>query len=90
MSIHPRDVPYALRFVKKAAKEFGKLERLEQEQIWAALLILCAEAMGDIKQMKGEFKGHYRLAIADLRVIFVRDEQVLEVRKVGRRKDIYK
>ncbi len=90
MSIHPRDVPYALRFVKRAAKEFAKLERLEQEQIWNTLLILCAQGLGDIKQMKGEFKGYYRLATGDLRIIFKRDGHFLEIQKLGRRKDIYK
>jgi mRNA-degrading endonuclease RelE of RelBE toxin-antitoxin system len=90
MSIHPRDVPYALRFTKQAAKEFSKLEPAEQEQIWDALLVLCAQALGDIRQMKGEFKGNYRLAAGDLRIVFKRDGQFLEVQKVGRRKDMYK
>ena len=49
MSINPRDVPYYLQFVKRAEKEFGKLERFEQEQVWEALLSLCTEARGDIK-----------------------------------------
>jgi mRNA-degrading endonuclease RelE of RelBE toxin-antitoxin system len=40
--------------------------------------------------MKGEFKGNYRLATGDLRIVFKRVEQFLEVQKVGRRKDIYK
>ncbi len=90
MSINPRDVPYYLQFVKRAEKEFSKLERFEQEQVWDALLSLCAEARGDIKQMQGEFKGHYRLSFGNLRVIFVRDGHLLEVRKVGHRKNIYK
>jgi mRNA-degrading endonuclease RelE of RelBE toxin-antitoxin system len=90
MSIHPRDVPYVLRFTKRAAKEFSKLEPAEQAQIWEALLVLCAQALGDIRQMKGEFKGNYRLATGELRTIFRRVDQFLEVQKVGYRKDIYK
>jgi mRNA interferase RelE/StbE len=62
-------------------------------------LVLAVEEQGlipftdlDIKQMKGEWKGFYRLRVGKIRLIFSvsNDSDDIEVYVIGARGDVYK
>jgi len=85
---------YTLNFLNSAKKEFKKLEQLAQKNIKDKLELLATNPdvlKNNIKALKGEYKGKFRLRIKEYRVIFqVKDEElIIIVVRIGHRKDIY-
>lgn len=91
----------AIKFRKKASKflEKANLEDAERIQEKLNLLITMVEDHRilpfielDIKKMKGEWEGFYRLRIGNIRVIFSvnLDCAEVEVYAIGTRGDVYK
>jgi len=85
---------YALEFLPSAQKEFKRLDRVAQVKIKEKLLLLTEnpnDLKNNIKALKGEYSGLFRLRVANYRIIFrVQDSKVLiTIVRVGHRKDIY-
>ena len=85
---------YALEFLPSAQKEFKRLDRVAQVKIKEKLLLLTEnpnDLKNNIKALKGEYSGLFRLSVANYRIIFrVQDDKVLiTIVRVGHRKDIY-
>jgi len=85
---------YTLNFLNSAKNEFKKLEQLAQKNIKDKLELLATNPdvlKNNIKALKGEYKGKFRLRIKEYRVIFqVKDEElIIIVVRIGHRKDIY-
>ena len=85
---------YELHFLSSAKKEFKKLDRVAQKIIKEKLLILTTNPdtlKNNIKALKGEYKGKFRLRINQYRVIFqVKDEElIIIVVRIGHRKEVY-
>lgn len=91
----------AIKFHKRAIKFLEKLNSEEIERIREQLnqLFLSVEEQGiipftelDIKKMKGDWEGFYRLRIGKIRIIFTVDIDLndLEIYAIGVRGDIYK
>lgn len=88
--ISPLKAPYVLRFSKRATKDFGRLETVVQQQVWAGLGQVCAEGFGDIKALKGEYKGLLRVRVGNYRVVIQVLEFVVFIVEINDRKDSYK
>ncbi|MEA3370513.1 MAG: type II toxin-antitoxin system RelE/ParE family toxin [Campylobacterota bacterium] len=85
---------YSLHFLSSAKKEFKKLDTVAQKSIKEKLLLLVENPetlKNNIKALKGEYKGKFRLRINQYRVVFqVKDEElIIIVVRVGHRKEIY-
>jgi mRNA interferase RelE/StbE len=85
---------YKLNFLTSAKREFKKLDTTAQKIIKEKLLLLATNPnilKNNIKALKGEYKGKFRLRIHQYRVIFqVKDEElIIIVVRIGHRKDIY-
>lgn len=85
---------YALEFLPSAKKELKKLDRVAQIKIKQKLLFLVdnpSELKNNIKALKGEYTGLFRLRVMDYRVIFRVEEQrlIITIVRVGHRKDVY-
>lgn len=85
---------YELHFLSSAKKEFTKLDLVAQKIIKEKLLILVEDPntlKNNIKALKGEYKGKFRLRIGEYRVVFqVKDKElVIIVVRVGHRKEVY-
>lgn len=85
---------YELHFLSSAKKEFMKLDTQAQKIIKEKLLILTTNPdtlKNNIKALKGEYKGKFRLRINRYRVIFqVKDEElIIIVVRIGHRKEVY-
>lgn len=91
----------AIRFRKPAIKFIEKADPDTLSRIQERLkqLVTAVEAQSiipftelDIKQMKGEWEGFYRLRIGKVRLIFTVDltSGDIEVYAIGSRGDIYK
>jgi mRNA interferase RelE/StbE len=90
-----------VRFRKQALKSLQKSdgeisaeirEKLDQiDDFFSAKSILPFSDF-DLKKMKGEWVGFYRLRIGSMRIIFKVDEksQTVDVYKMGSRGDVYK
>lgn len=84
----------ANKFVEKADPETIRRIREQLNQLLSALeersLIPFTEL--DIKQMKGDWEGFYRLRIGKVRLIFTVDiaSNDIEVYAIGNRGDVYK
>jgi mRNA interferase RelE/StbE len=91
----------AVKFRKQAIKFLEKYSPQEIENIRTSIksITLAIEEQGiipftqlDIKKMKGEWKGFYRLRVGKNRVIFTVDfnSKDITVYAIGARGDIYK
>ena len=85
---------YALSFLNSAKKEFKKLDTVAQKIIKEKLLILTTNPdilKANIKALKGDYKGKFRLRFNQYRVVFqVKDEElIIIVVRVGHRKEVY-
>jgi len=85
---------YSLQFLTSARKEFKKLDKVVQKLIREKLLILVDDPdqlKNNIKALKGDYKGKFRLRVHQYRIIFqVKDnELVIIIVRVGHRKEIY-
>lgn len=83
---------YKVELRRPAAKFLAKQDRPTQKQILQALEGLeKIPPEGDIKPMKGH-PGLYRLRVGTYRAVYVIDhsEQIVYVRVIGNRGDIYK
>jgi mRNA interferase RelE/StbE len=85
---------YELYFLTSAEKEFKKLEIVVQKKLKDKLKILCTNPdilKTNIKVLKGEYQGKFRLRVGKYRIIFkIEDEQlIIVIVSIGHRKDIY-
>ena len=85
---------YELHFLGNAQKELKKLDSVAQKTIKEKLLLLIENPdilKNNIKALKGEYKGKFRLRIKQYRVVFqVRDnELIIIVIRIGHRKEVY-
>ena len=91
----------AVRFRKQAIKFLEKSNPQEIENIRSSIKLInvAIEEQGiipftelDIKKMKGDWKGYYRLRIGKNRVIFTVDFDLRDIiiYAIGARGDIYK
>jgi len=85
---------YELHFLSSAKKEFTKLDAIAQKTIKEKLFILTTNPdilKNNIKALKGEYKGKFRLRINQYRVIFqVKDEElIIIIIRIGHRREVY-
>ncbi len=85
---------YSIEFLSEAKKELSKLDFVVQRQLKEKIILLSqnpAVLKNNIKPIKGEFLGKFRLRVRDYRVIFqIIDEKVLIlIVRIGHRKEIY-
>lgn len=83
---------YIIKFKKKAHKYLLKLPTLVIKKIVASIdgLAINPRPEGSIK-LKGSDENLWRIRVGDYRVIYVIEDtiKIVEVRKLGHRKDIY-
>ncbi len=85
---------YSLHFLSSAKKEFAKLDRVIQKLIKEKLLLLVENPellKNNIKPLKGEYKGKFRLRVNQYRIVFkIQDEELIVIIvRIGHRKEIY-
>jgi len=91
----------AVKFRKQAVKFLQKANSEDVAKIQSQLnqLLIAIEQQGiipftelDIKKMRGEWEGFYRLRVGKIRVIFIVDfdSSQLEGYTIGARGDVYK
>jgi len=85
---------YTLVFLGIAQKEFKKLDFVVQKKIKTKLETLCTNPktlQNNIKALKGQYQGKFRLLINQYRVIFqIKDKElIITIIRIGHRKEIY-
>ena len=85
---------YSLLFLTSAKKEFKKLDKSAQKIIKEKLKLLAEDPeclKNNIKPLKGEYKGKFRLRVHQYRIIFqLKDKElVITIIRIGHRKEIY-
>ena len=85
---------YTLNFLTSAQKEFKKLDSVVQKRIKKKLLLLVENPeilKNNIKPLKGEHQGKFRLRINQYRVVFQikEDKLIITIIRIGHRKEIY-
>jgi mRNA interferase RelE/StbE len=91
----------AVKFRKQAVKFLQKANSEDVAKIQSQLnqLLIAIEQQGiipftelDIKKMRGDWEGFYRLRVGKMRVIFIVDfdSAELEIYTIGARGDVYK
>jgi len=77
-----------IKFSQSAQRELEKLPATVQKQIEAKLARYAATGAGDVKALVGE--GGARLRVGDYRVAFTESENLIAVRAIAHRRDIYR
>jgi len=85
---------YELVFLTSAKKEFKKLDTSVQKIIKKKLIQLVEDPerlKNNIKPLKGEHKGKFRLRVHQYRIIFQikEGELIITIIRIGHRKEIY-
>ena len=80
-----------IKMHKQAKKYFDKLDTNTKERIKEGIKgLLKIPPAGNIKELKGEFKGLSRLQIGDFRIIFLTDGELIKITNILPRGDVYK
>ena len=85
---------YSLVFLTSAKKEFKKLDNVAQKRIKEKLIVLVENPevlKNNIKPLKGEHQGLFRLRVNQYRVVFqINDgELIITIIRVRHRKEVY-
>ncbi|MDP2386900.1 MAG: type II toxin-antitoxin system RelE/ParE family toxin [Bacteroidota bacterium] len=83
---------YTITIKKSAAKELEALPKKQVITITAAILQLAMSPRPQgCKKLKGSYLPLWRIRIGDYRVVYSIDDviSVIDVQKVGHRKDVY-
>jgi len=85
---------YTLHFLTSAKKEFKKLDNVVQKHIKEKLIILVENPevlKNNIKALKGEHKGKFRLRVNQYRIVFQikEGELIITIIRIGHRKEVY-
>lgn len=85
---------YAIEFLPSAKKELSGLDFVIQKQLKEKIILLAtdpAQLKNNIKPLKGEYSGKFRLRVRDYRIIFrIEEEKVLiMIIRIGHRKEVY-
>ncbi len=79
---------YDVKWDEKAIEKLGKLEPYVSQRIIKKVKELSLDPfLKDIKRLGGS--NGFRLRVGDYRVIFSINENIIEILKVGHRKNIY-
>ena len=84
---------YQISIKSSAYKELAKLPKPEAKKVSAAIDRLAKEPRPDgVKKLKGVEEYLYRIRVGDYRIIYsVEDKiRVIDILKIGHRKDIYR
>jgi mRNA-degrading endonuclease RelE of RelBE toxin-antitoxin system len=88
--ISPARAPFTLSFSKRGLKDLSSLEPQFQQQVFTGLREVCLQGIGDIKAMKGEYKGLLRIRIGDFRAVVEVVQNTVLVVEITHRKDAYR
>lgn len=85
---------YTIEFLPSAKKELAGLDRVIQKQLKEKIVLLATDPAvlkNNIKPLKGEYTGKFRLRVRDYRVIFqiVDDKVLITIIRIGHRKEVY-
>jgi mRNA interferase RelE/StbE len=83
---------YAIRFKKSAEKELERLPAQIIKRISKAIDLLTENPRpAGSKKLEGQKESLWRIRIGDYRVIYLVEDviKIVEIRKIGHRKDIY-
>ena len=85
---------YAIEFLPSAKKELKKLDFVIQKQVKEKIILLATDPdklKNNIKALKGDYNGKFRLRIGSYRVVFqiVEEQVVIIVIRIGHRKEVY-
>jgi len=79
-----------MRLTERAYKDLEKLPKEERQRIVNALRRYDETRQGDVKPLKGPFRGKYRLRVGNYRVLFRREDGVVVVERILHRRDAYR
>lgn len=84
---------YSIIITQSALKELQRLEKQMVRKIERAISSLAENPRPvGVKKLKGNSENLYRIRSGDYRVVYaINDEiRIVDIRKIGHRKDIYK
>lgn len=85
---------YTIEFLPSASKELAGLDRVVQKQLKEKIILLSTDPeklKNNIKSLKGEYHGKFRLRVRDYRIIFqiVEEKILITIVRIGHRKEVY-
>ncbi|RPJ82190.1 MAG: type II toxin-antitoxin system RelE/ParE family toxin [Deltaproteobacteria bacterium] len=85
---------YRIEFAKKAAKFYQKTDTATAQRLNRVLERLTEDPFNlpNIKHLKGELAGSYRIRMGDIRIIYSVDQaaRIVYIEVIGYRGDVYK
>ena len=84
---------YSIVISQSALKQLQNLQKLFVKKIGRAIEKLADDPRPiGVKKLKGSNENLYRIRVGDYRVVYLIDEEIklVDIRRIGHRKDIYK
>ncbi len=84
---------FSIRIRKQALKEIEKLPSKNSIEISKAIDSLSFEPRPvGCKKLKGQSETIWRIKVGDFRILYIIEDKIkiVEIRKIGNRKDVYK
>lgn len=79
-----------IRLTTKASRQLAVLTKVDQLKVWTKIKAYAANPQSqtnNVKRLRGE--AFLRLRVGDYRVIFTNNRAVMDVYKIGHRREIY-
>ena len=84
---------YSVSLRRSALKELQSLPKTAVQKVGGAIDKLAENPRPDgVKKLKGSEEDLYRIRVGDFRIVYsIEDEiKIVDIRKIGHRKDIYR
>jgi len=85
-----RDSEYRILYKSSVEKDFKGIEINQRKRIIKKIETVLSQDPHKGKQLKGEYKGFWRIRIGDYRVVYRIMQKDVVIIAVGHRKEIYK
>ncbi len=70
---------WAVEWTARARKDLRRLDRRLQDRIVSAVENLARAGHGDVRHLRGKYRGTYRLRVGEWRVLFQRKNEELVI-----------
>lgn len=78
-----------MQWTNRALRVASRLDRPTRERITKQVESFAATGEGDVKGLKGKYRGIFRLRVGEWRVFFSKEEDHLLIRAIRPRGDAY-
>jgi len=82
--------PYSIEWLEEARADIRALDRVTAMRIFEGILHFARTGAGDVKTLRGDMAGSFRLRVGDYRVLFALEQNTMRIFGVRHRSEAYR